>query len=169
MRIAETLRQAIRDFRFNWQGNTLQIGASIGIVEINSQTDGIAALLAAADMACYSAKDGGRNRVHVYDREHHGSRHREMQWVSRLTRASEEGRIELVFQPIVLLSRGTVAAHEAGHHVGRLDERHLLGRIQALDEGEAEQCHYYARDDVDCGLSIPCQPRFPEGPCDTEP
>ncbi|MCC7198699.1 MAG: EAL domain-containing protein [Gammaproteobacteria bacterium] len=113
MRIADSLRQAIRDFRFNWEGNQLQVGASIGIVEISSETDGIASLLSAADMACYSAKDGGRNRVHAYDREEHGNRHREMQWVSRLTRASEESRLELVFQPIVPVAdvTGTLLPH----------------------------------------------------------
>jgi diguanylate cyclase (GGDEF)-like protein len=101
MRIADNLRQAVRDFRFNWQGSPLQVGASIGIVEITSETESITSLLSAADMACYSAKDGGRNRVHVYDAKSASARHREMQWLSRLTRASDEGRLELMFQPIV--------------------------------------------------------------------
>lgn len=100
-RIAENMRQAIRDFRFNWQGNVLQIGASIGLVELTHRTESIATLLSAADMACYSAKDGGRNRVQAYDRESASTRHRELRWVSRLTSANDDGRLDVVFQPIV--------------------------------------------------------------------
>jgi len=101
MRIAESLRQAIRDYRFTWHGTTLQVGASIGLVELTRDTQSVASLLSAADVACYSAKDGGRNRVHIYDPESASARHREMRWVARLTSASDEGRLGLVFQPIV--------------------------------------------------------------------
>jgi diguanylate cyclase (GGDEF)-like protein/PAS domain S-box-containing protein len=101
LRIAESLRQAIRDYRFVWQGNTMQIGASIGLVELTRATESIAALLSAADVACYAAKDGGRNRVQIYDPESASTRHREMRWVARLTSASDEGRLDLVFQPVV--------------------------------------------------------------------
>ena len=101
LRIAETLRQAIHDLRFQWGTSTMQIGASIGIVEIDQHTESVATLLSAADIACYSAKDGGRNRVHLYDPASASARHREMRWMSRLTNARDEGRLDLVFQPIV--------------------------------------------------------------------
>jgi diguanylate cyclase (GGDEF)-like protein/PAS domain S-box-containing protein len=101
LRLADGLRQAIRDHRFMWDGHTMQIGASIGIVEMTRTTESIATLLSAADVACYSAKDGGRNRIHLYDPASASARHREMRWVSRLTSASDEGRLDLVFQPIV--------------------------------------------------------------------
>ncbi|HEY7379102.1 MAG TPA: PAS domain S-box protein [Steroidobacteraceae bacterium] len=101
MKIAETLRQAIRDYRFVWHDGALNVGVSIGIVEITRETESMAALMSAADVACYAAKDQGRNRVHVYQQDNVPERHREMQWVSRLTRACEEDRLELHFQPIV--------------------------------------------------------------------
>jgi diguanylate cyclase (GGDEF)-like protein/PAS domain S-box-containing protein len=101
MRIAESLRQAIRDYRFVWHDGALNVGVSIGIVEITRDTESMAALMTAADVACYAAKDQGRNRVHVYHQDNVPERHREMQWVSRLTRACDEGRLELYFQPIV--------------------------------------------------------------------
>ncbi|MBF8292057.1 MAG: hypothetical protein HW392_884 [Steroidobacteraceae bacterium] len=109
LRIADSLRQAIRDLRFTWSASTLQIGASIGIVEINHNTESVATLLSAADIACYSAKDGGRNRVQVYDPASASARHREMRWMSRLTNARDEGRLDMVFQPIVKIS-GTADA-----------------------------------------------------------
>ena len=66
MKIAESLRQAIRDYRFVWHDGALNVGVSIGIVEISRETESMAALMSAADVACYAAKDQGRNRVHVY-------------------------------------------------------------------------------------------------------
>ncbi|MFO1377622.1 MAG: EAL domain-containing protein [Steroidobacteraceae bacterium] len=101
LRLADHLRQSIRDFRFQWQDHSLQIGASIGVVEVSQETESVATLLSAADVACYSAKDGGRNRVFVYDDVSATARHKEMRWVSRLTRAADEDKLQLVFQPIV--------------------------------------------------------------------
>ena len=102
-RIAEGARQAIRDFRFVWGASTLSVGASIGIVEIRPNTENVANVMSAADIACYAAKDAGRNRIHVYEADGISARHREMHWVSRVTRAAESNRLELFFQPIVSL------------------------------------------------------------------
>jgi diguanylate cyclase (GGDEF)-like protein/PAS domain S-box-containing protein len=101
LRIAEGLRQAIRDFRFIWQDGVLEVGASIGIVEITSETPTVASVMSAADVACYSAKDLGRNRVQLYKPDDVPERHREMHWVSKLARACDESRFELFYQPIV--------------------------------------------------------------------
>src|SRR5690606_20947927 len=100
-RIADDLRQAIREYRFEWRDGAINVGASIGIVEINGESESIASVLSAADVACYAAKDSGRNRVHMYQYGAAPERHREMQWVSRLTRACEENRLEVYNQPIV--------------------------------------------------------------------
>ena len=94
--MAENIRQAILDYRFSWEQTTSSIGASIGVVEITSETESVANLLSAADIACYAAKDSGRNRVHLYDSNEVSGRHREMYWVSRVTRAVDEGRLELL-------------------------------------------------------------------------
>jgi diguanylate cyclase (GGDEF)-like protein/PAS domain S-box-containing protein len=99
--IADTLRQTIRDFRFVWQDGVVNIGVSVGVVEINRDSESITSVLSAADVACYSAKDSGRNRIHTYQQGAAPERHREMQWVSRLMRAVEENRLELYYQPIV--------------------------------------------------------------------
>jgi len=104
LRIADALRQSIHDLRFQWGTNTMQIGASIGIVQIDSSTETVATLLSAADIACYSAKDGGRNRVQVYDPASASARHREMRWMARLTNARDEGRLDIMFQPIVRIA-----------------------------------------------------------------
>jgi diguanylate cyclase (GGDEF)-like protein/PAS domain S-box-containing protein len=112
LRIAESLRQAIRDFRFVWQDGVLEVGASIGIVEITSDTPTVANVMSAADVACYSAKDLGRNRVQLYKPDDVPERHREMHWVSKLARACDESRFELYFQPIVPIG---ATVHEGEH------------------------------------------------------
>jgi diguanylate cyclase (GGDEF)-like protein/PAS domain S-box-containing protein len=101
LRVAENLRHAIRDYRFVWQEGVYAVGVSIGIAEITRETTNVANVMSAADVACYDAKDQGRNRVQVYKPDHVPERHREMQWVSKLTRACEESRFELFYQPIV--------------------------------------------------------------------
>jgi diguanylate cyclase (GGDEF)-like protein/PAS domain S-box-containing protein len=100
-RIADGVRQAIKDYRFIWAQTTLSVGASVGVVQIGVDTESVAAIMSAADIACYAAKDEGRNRIHVYEADGVGHRHREMHWVARVTRAAEENRLELFFQPIV--------------------------------------------------------------------
>ncbi len=99
-KIADVLRQAVAEHRFQWGDGAMNVGVSIGIVEINAQSESITSLMSAADVACYAAKDSGRNRVLTYQGAA-PERHREMQWVSRLTRACEENRLELYYQPIV--------------------------------------------------------------------
>jgi diguanylate cyclase (GGDEF)-like protein/PAS domain S-box-containing protein len=112
-RIAEGVRQAIRDYRFMSGASTLSVGASVGVVQITAETESVANVMSAADIACYAAKDEGRNRVHLYQAggiSH--PRHREMHWVARVTRAAEENRLELYFQPIRPIVRGGTAFHE---------------------------------------------------------
>lgn len=113
MRIAESVRQSIRDYRFVWGATTLSVGASIGVVSIRRETENVASIMSAADIACYAAKDGGRNRIHVYDSDGVSGRHREMHWVARVTRAAEENRLELFFQPIAAIgSQSPPSFHE---------------------------------------------------------
>jgi diguanylate cyclase (GGDEF)-like protein/PAS domain S-box-containing protein len=109
-RIAEAIRAAVRNYRFTWDAHVLSIGASIGVVEITAQCESVATLLSAADIACYAAKDSGRNRVHVYDTGAISGRHREMYWVGQVTRAVDEDRLELHVQRVVSVADGQPAA-----------------------------------------------------------
>jgi len=112
-RIAEGVRQSLHEYRFVWGTSTLSVGASVGVVEIKSDTENVASVMSAADIACYAAKEGGRNRIHVYEAGGVSTRHREMHWVARVTRAAEENRLELFFQPIVAIgASGAPSFHE---------------------------------------------------------
>ncbi|MDD3519429.1 MAG: EAL domain-containing protein, partial [Chromatiales bacterium] len=112
--VAESIREGIQDFRFAWQGKSFAIGVSIGLVAIAEQDCEISSLLSAADAACYAAKEGGRNRVHVYqpDDDRLLEQHGQMQWVSRLNAALDEDRLRLYVQPILpLFAQDANATH----------------------------------------------------------
>ena len=126
LRIAENMRQAIRDYRFTWQGGALAVGASIGIVEITNEIPTVANVMSAADVACYAAKDSGRNRVQLYRPDDMPERHREMHWVSKLARARDESRFELFYQPIVPIGS---RPHEREHFELMLRLRDETGTI----------------------------------------
>lgn len=63
MRIAQRVRSRIAAFRLEWAGESFEIGASIGLVEIEDGLADVAAVMASADAACYEAKRNGRNAV----------------------------------------------------------------------------------------------------------
>ena len=57
MRTAETLREAVRNFRFTWEDRVFRLGASIGVVPITAENEDVASILSAADSACAAAKE----------------------------------------------------------------------------------------------------------------
>ncbi|MGO9802700.1 MAG: diguanylate cyclase domain-containing protein, partial [Steroidobacteraceae bacterium] len=52
MRTAETLREAVRNFRFTWEDRVFRLGASIGVVPITAENEDVASVLSAAGSAC---------------------------------------------------------------------------------------------------------------------
>ncbi|HEY9762241.1 MAG TPA: EAL domain-containing protein [Trichocoleus sp.] len=102
MEIAQILRDRIQSFRFSWQEKVFVIGVSIGLVVVDDAFQNHTQVLSAADSACYAAKAGGRNRVHVYrqDDEDLMRQRNERQWVSQITRALEEERFQLYYQQV---------------------------------------------------------------------
>jgi diguanylate cyclase (GGDEF)-like protein len=68
-RIAENLREAVAALRFTWEGRRFTVGASVGLARIDGRADTASDVLVAADLACYAAKKGGRNRVVEHERD----------------------------------------------------------------------------------------------------
>jgi diguanylate cyclase (GGDEF)-like protein len=103
IRIANELFATIQGFRFIWEGRSFTLGVSIGVVFLDEHSESLSRVLSVVDAACFAAKDGGRNRIHVYrdDDSTLVKRHGEMQWVSRITEAVEQGRFHLYYQLIV--------------------------------------------------------------------
>ncbi|VAX09376.1 diguanylate cyclase/phosphodiesterase (GGDEF & EAL domains) with PAS/PAC sensor(s) [hydrothermal vent metagenome] len=115
LRIANGLRKVVKNFRFAWEGKIFALGISIGLVPFNGSTEDASNIMISADTACITAKDEGRNRVHVFK---HGDsaasrRHSEMQWVSHIQSALDNNRLTLHRQTIVPLSKqGTTPSHQ---------------------------------------------------------
>ncbi len=127
-KVAEGLRKAVAELRFLWESTSFKIGVSIGLVAINDLSEDGTALMAAADSACYAAKDQGRDRVHVYhaDDTELARRQGEMQWVSRIHSALEENQFYLTYQPIAPIQNGNGAGTHYELLLRMMDENQKL-------------------------------------------
>ncbi|PHX34490.1 hypothetical protein AO284_17025, partial [Pseudomonas sp. NZIPFR-PS2] len=101
-KIAESLRHTVQNLHFVWKGRPFMTTVSIGLVHLGHTPTTLETSLRAADMACYMAKEKGRNRVQVYhaDDSELSLRFGEMAWVQRLHMALEENRFCLYAQEI---------------------------------------------------------------------
>ncbi|MHB1100015.1 MAG: EAL domain-containing protein, partial [Burkholderiales bacterium] len=106
--IARKLLKAINGFRFSWGDKGFAVGGSIGLVPITAGMSNPEDALRAADMACYAAKERGRNRVYVFrtDDADLVRRHGEMEWAMRLRQALDEDRFVLYRQVIAPVRAG---------------------------------------------------------------
>ncbi|MBN2051334.1 MAG: EAL domain-containing protein [Spirochaetales bacterium] len=106
LEIAKRLHERLRNTRIIWDQNIFSIKSSMGIVVINDKTESLGNVLAAADDACYIAKDTGGNKIQVYEDTSNifQKRRGEMEWISKITHALEENRFILYYQPIVPLN-----------------------------------------------------------------
>jgi diguanylate cyclase (GGDEF)-like protein/PAS domain S-box-containing protein len=105
LRIANALRETVREFRFVWENKTFSVGISMGLVPINSDSGDMNRVVAAADACCYEAKNRGRDRVQVYrpDEISQSGRHEELKIVSQISRAFELGQFRLYRQRIAAI------------------------------------------------------------------
>jgi diguanylate cyclase len=63
LNVAEQIRSRVDAHSLVWQDAHFRVGVSIGVVQVDDSYADVAAVLAAADAACYAAKRAGRNRV----------------------------------------------------------------------------------------------------------
>lgn len=100
--VAEKIRTTAADFRFTWNDQSFRIGVSIGLVPITINSGTSKQVLSHADIACYTAKDMGRNAIRIArdSDEDIQLRAKEMQWVSRIQQAIEKRQFIVHQQPI---------------------------------------------------------------------
>ncbi|VAW51977.1 diguanylate cyclase/phosphodiesterase (GGDEF & EAL domains) with PAS/PAC sensor(s) [hydrothermal vent metagenome] len=103
--IADKIRQKIKAYRFVWDDKIFEIGVSIGVTAITADNAEMSHVLSSADVACYAAKDSGRNRVHIYEPSDKvvSERYGLMHWTARISKALEDNRFRLYQQPIVAI------------------------------------------------------------------
>ena len=102
-RVANGMRKSIEEFRFVWEGQRFILGVSIGLVPIDSAKVEVKDMLREADVACYAAKDAGRNRVHIYtseDKQSFNDYGQQVQWAARINHALEEDQFRIFHQTI---------------------------------------------------------------------
>ncbi|MEM7402121.1 MAG: EAL domain-containing protein [Pseudomonadota bacterium] len=104
--IAQELINTIRNSTFKWRDQHFEIGISIGMITIDKNSQDPAHMLTRAELACFTAKDHGRNKLHIYRQEDDEltRRHTEMMRAAGVTGALQEDRFRIYCQPIVALS-----------------------------------------------------------------
>ncbi len=130
--VAEVIRIAVEEHRFVWQESFINVRCSIGVVMVSHESPSVGSIMSSADVACYSAKDMGRNQIHMYQDSDAVARHEEMKWVSRITSAIEEDRFELFYQPIMGI--GDNASDPRGHYELLLRMRDENGDLVQPDQ-----------------------------------
>jgi len=105
IKIANTIIHAVTNMQFNWEGCDYKLGVSIGINPLNLNSQNTAEELRKADLACYTAKDQGRNQFYIYEKQDSElmRRQEETVWAARITEAIENNRLRIYAQPIVSL------------------------------------------------------------------
>ena len=146
-RVAQAICDRMDEFRFVHDGRRFRVGASIGLVPVDARWPTQEALCHAADTACYTAKEAGRNRVHVGFDSDDATRDREgeTQWGSRLEDALDDGdfvlyaqRIErsragpergLHFEVLIRLREADGTIVEPGRFLPAAERFHMASRI----------------------------------------
>lgn len=105
LKLANQIRHEVENFHFLWQENRFNIGVSVGLVVVDDRWDSVQSLFAAADSACYIAKNEGRNRVVVYREGEGNSSNRKVSthWVEEINTALDTDRLRLASQKIMPL------------------------------------------------------------------
>lgn len=105
--ISQQISSVMKDFRFVWEDKTVDVGVSIGVMRVAADSGDIKDVFRIADVACRVAKEGGRNRIHLFRPNDLTvtRREREIDWVQRIGRAVSENQFILYGQWIRPLGR----------------------------------------------------------------
>ncbi len=109
-KVAEKLCAEVSEFRFVWQNKPFSVSLSIGMVLVDNHYSSAGELLSHADLACYAAKDRGRNNVQLYETSDVDMQRRQsdMNWTSRIQQALQNDSFCLWQQDMVALQPDAV-------------------------------------------------------------
>jgi diguanylate cyclase (GGDEF)-like protein len=111
-RTAERIQRALTE-PFILEGKEIRATASIGIAMMDARYGRAEELLRDADAAMYRAKEEGRSRCQVFDREMHTTVMAQLRLESDLNKALERDELVLHYQPIVAVKDGALVGFEA--------------------------------------------------------
>ncbi len=69
--LTDQLIAVVSEFRLHWKNQVFDVGMSAGVAQVVADQEP-GELLSYADLACYSAKDKGRNCTHIYSQDDTG-------------------------------------------------------------------------------------------------
>ena len=100
--IAGKILRAIGDFQFVWNKRNFRLGVSIGLVPINNLSGNMVEVMNDADRACYTARNLGPNRLHVFGKSvaELVQKHGELRRHDEIRQALEHDGFQLYFQAI---------------------------------------------------------------------
>ena len=131
MHIAESMRKAIEALTFSWEDHTHTVSACIGMVVLNASITSPTHALQSADIACYSAKNRGRNQVCLYKQDDIDvtTRRTDVKWITRIQDAFDNDGFQLFYQPIFPLGLNSVQTYN-GTDTQHVSHYELLLRMR---------------------------------------
>ena len=112
MFVANRLIAALR-VTFRLEGQDIMVGASIGVAVARPGTETADELLRNADVAMYTAKSSGKNRIAVFEPTMHAAIVARHALSAELSKSLARGELAVFYQPIIDLQSGVAAGVEA--------------------------------------------------------
>lgn len=105
LKVSQRIFEFFQKYVFHHEDKAFAVRASIGIVHIDQTCNNMKDVLAAADIACYAAKDAGRNSMYVYSETDDTMTERsvELSWLPRLQNALQNDEFRLHVQAVASL------------------------------------------------------------------
>ena len=97
----------------HWRGKSFQVSGSIGITFKDQVDFAPLHIFTEADLALYAAKAAGRNVFRIFDLDMKRKADVRFETVKSVTRALQQGELELFYQPKILLADGKLSGFEA--------------------------------------------------------
>ncbi len=110
--VADELLAIVRRHAFVIDGEGIRLTMSAGVTSLEERSMIGAELLAEAETAMSTAKEGGRDRVLGYDPTGRSETDERRAWTERVRQATERGLFVLTSQPIFDLAKGEATQHE---------------------------------------------------------
>jgi diguanylate cyclase (GGDEF)-like protein len=98
---------------FSVDGSVLEISISVGLATNSMEYSNSDDMLRDADIAMYRAKDLGKSRVEMYDREFHNELMEKLEKQKAARKALDSKEFRIHYQPIVSMESNRIIGHEA--------------------------------------------------------
>ena len=113
LEIARALSQSVGALEVISGNRRLNVSVSIGVASLSRETESIVNLLAAAEIACKSASENGRDQIEVFQADNTTllRRSEEVEWLGRIQEALRNDAFELYCQPVMPIEKSKHSAH----------------------------------------------------------